>query len=319
MRVDVAGGDRDALGKPGERGALGGQRARPAAERGQRHAGQPGLREVGEGRVERLEVVLRRVVPVLVDPLVAGGAGVARLGAAELPDDPVGRLDPPLGPLVGVRVLLEELQGLGELPLRRDPAAVPGDPSLVARVGEVVDPVGLRLGRVVLPQLGPSVRAFAQPGNLAQRRAVPQYRQHGAGREVGADADHRRRVGPGVAQRFADRCAERGAPVRRVLERPVRRERLSGGRQRPLDRAVRVLTDSGAEFGAVASPHHYGTGRESPEVHAHNQGQLRGAAVRSHVVSSPLTARRRVRRPPMLRLDVVQAARIYRTARGSDC
>ena len=259
MRVDVARGHRDALGEAGERSTRSGQRAGPAAELGQRHAVELGLGEVGEGRVERLEVVRRRVVPVLINPLIAGRAGVSRLRPAELPDDPVGRLDPPLGPVVGVWVLFEQLQRLGELPLGGDPAAVPGDPRLLPCVGKVVDAVSLRLCRVVLPQLGPGMRPGAQRRDLAQRGPVAQHRQHGAGREIRAYAHHGRRVRPGVAQRGSDRGAERGPPVRWVLERPVGRECLPGGRERPLDRAVRVFADPGTKLRAVAGPHHDGT------------------------------------------------------------
>src|SRR3954449_4454691 len=80
------------------------------------------LGERGEALVERGEELAIRERAVLVDRLVSGGAEVARLLAAELPDDPVGALDPALHALVELRVLLEDLQRLGELPLARDPA-----------------------------------------------------------------------------------------------------------------------------------------------------------------------------------------------------
>src|SRR5215831_21194831 len=107
--------------------------------------------ETGETGVERGEELPRGVVPVLPDALVPGGAGVAGLGPAQLPDDPVGGLDPALGPLVDLRVLLQQLQPLGELPLGGDLAPVTGDPRLEALVRERVDPVCLRLGGVVFP------------------------------------------------------------------------------------------------------------------------------------------------------------------------
>ena len=214
-------------GSPVQPARLGGQRPGPAPSA---ESGTPARRvcaKSAKSGLQHREVVRGRVVAVLVDPLVAGGAGVARLHAAQLPDDPVGRLDPPLGAPVDVRVLLEQLQRLGELPLRGDPPAVAADPGLAARVGEGVDPVGLRLGGVVLPQLRPGVRAVAQLGELAQRRAVAQDGQHGAGGEVGADADDVGGVDAGVAHRLPDRGAEHGAPVLRVLQRPVRRQRAS--------------------------------------------------------------------------------------------
>ena len=113
--------------------------------------------------VQRGEVVARGVLPVLVDALVAGGAGVADVAAAQLPDDPVGRLDPAVGGRVDLRVLLQQLQRLGELPLAGDAAAVAGQPGLTARLRQLVDPVGLRLGCVVLPELEVGVRAVAEP------------------------------------------------------------------------------------------------------------------------------------------------------------
>ena len=107
--------------------------------------------EGGEARVERGQEGLGWVAPVLEDALVSGGARIPGLGPGQLPADPVGGLDPPVSPLVQLNILLEQLQCLGELPLRGDLAAVPADPRLAALVGQGVDPVGLGLGRVVLP------------------------------------------------------------------------------------------------------------------------------------------------------------------------
>ena len=90
-------------------------------------------RRIGEARVERAEVVTRRVGAVLVVRLVAGGAGVARLDAAHAPDDPVGRLDQPIGGAIDLGRLLEDLQRLGEEPFARDLAAVARQPGLAAR------------------------------------------------------------------------------------------------------------------------------------------------------------------------------------------
>ena len=148
--------------------------------------------EALEGRVQRGEEVGRRVGAVLERPLEPGRAGVADVGAAQLPHDPVGGLDPVVHPLVELGVLLEQLQALGQLPLRRELAAVAGDPRLAALVGQRVQPVGVALGGVVLPELHVGVGPVGVLGQLAQRGAVGQHRQHRAGREVGADPDHRR-------------------------------------------------------------------------------------------------------------------------------
>src|SRR5699024_8286598 len=109
---------------------------------------------------------------VLVDAFISGGADIAGLDAAQLPHDPVGRLDPTFGALVDLGVLFEELKALGELPLAGDLAAVAGQPALAAFGGEGVDAVGLRLGGVVLPQFGPGVGAGGELVEFAQRGAL---------------------------------------------------------------------------------------------------------------------------------------------------
>src|SRR5690606_13736673 len=137
MSVDVADSHGDARRKAGPLGGLGGQRASTLAQladavvklvRG----------EAPESRVDRRLEVLARVLAVLIDALVSRGAGVADVLAAQLPHDPVSGLDPVVHPLVDLRVLLEELERLGVLPLRVDEAAVALDPRLAARVRELV-------------------------------------------------------------------------------------------------------------------------------------------------------------------------------------
>src|SRR3954454_20486508 len=130
VRVDVAGGDRDALRQAGPLGRARGEAADAGAQLDQRRPLHLVLGERGEALVERGEELAIRERAVLVDRLVSGGAEVARLLAAELPDDPVGALDPALHALVELRVLLEDLQRLGELPLARNAAAVPREPRL---------------------------------------------------------------------------------------------------------------------------------------------------------------------------------------------
>jgi len=56
------------------------------------------------------------VVAVLENPLVPGGAPVTGLGSGQLPDDPVGALDPPLRGRPHLGILLQHLQCLRELP-----------------------------------------------------------------------------------------------------------------------------------------------------------------------------------------------------------
>ena len=163
--------------------------------------------------------------------------------------------------VVDLAVLLEQLEALGELPLAGDQAAVAGDPGLAAAVRELVDPVGLRLGGVVLPELDVGVRPVGVLGQLAQRRAVGEHREHRAGGEVGADADDLRRVDAGRPDRGGDGVLQHLDVVVRNLQGPVDRQR-----DRPPDVAagpavsavsitrVRVLVDGRAELGAVRRP-----------------------------------------------------------------
>ena len=255
-------------GRPVQPGGPLRQRPGAGSEFGQLARGrqQPGGREVREPRVQRGQELLRRIRAVLVDPLVPGRAGVPGLLAGELPHDPVRGLDPPLAVPIDLRRLLQHLQSLGELPLRGLLPAVPADPRLAALHRQGVDPVGLPLAGVVLPQLGPGMRPAGQAVGLAQRRAVGQRRQHRARGEVRRDPDHLGRVHPGRGQRRRNRQAQHVAPVLRVLQSPVRRQRTGPVRQRPLDHAVPVLVDRAPQFGTVRDPHDDGPPGQRPEV-----------------------------------------------------
>ena len=232
--------------------------------------------EVAEAGRERVEELRRRVRPVLEDALVAGRARVADVGPAELPHDPVGGLDPALHPVVERAVLLEELEPLGELPLRGDQPAVARQPGLAARAGEVVDPVGLALRGVVLPQLDVGVRPVrrrpstslsgvpsASVGTIVQ--AVKSVAMPMTPRRVDA--------GGGDGGRHGD--AQHLAVVLGHLQRPLRRERRSVparpgqvGRQGALEHGVRVGVDGGAELGAVGDPDDDGTAGQGAVVDA---------------------------------------------------
>ncbi|GAA1278842.1 hypothetical protein GCM10009677_36520 [Sphaerisporangium rubeum] len=222
--------------------------------------------EVGEAGVERGQELGGGVAAVLVHPLVAGGADVAGLDAGELPDDPVGGLDPAVGQAVDLRVLLQHLQALGELPFGGDLAAVPGQPRLAALGGERVDAVGVRLRGVVLPQFGPRVRPVGV--DLAERRAVRGGRQHGAGGEVRADADHLGRRDAGDREGLRHRVAQDVAPVLGGLQGPVGPEPHIGAGQPVLDHPVCVLVHGAPQFGPVGHPHDHRAPRQGAEIDA---------------------------------------------------
>ena len=246
VRVDVADGDGDALGQPGPGGRLRGQRPGARAQLRDRRAELVG-REAGELRVQRRRGSLRRG---------SGRPGRSpcsrrctrfasrRRRAARRSSRPPRRSGP--SPRTTAGILLEQLQGLGELPLRGDPPAVAAEPRLAARRGEVGDAVGLRLRGVVAPQLDPRVRVSAPGVEPAQRRAVGEHRQHRAGGEVGADPDHRRGVDPGGGDCRRNGAAQHLEVVVRILERPV------GGSGAPPSASSSLITPCG--YGHSASP-----------------------------------------------------------------
>ena len=270
MGVDVADADRDALGQPRPRGGLG---AQPSGPRPQLADGVLQLvgDEAGEVRVQRREVLGSGVDAVLELALVTGGAGVAQVGAAQLPHDPVRGLDPALGAAVDLRVLLQHLQRLGELPLRGDLAAVPLDPRLLALGGECRDPVGVGLGGVVLPQFDVGVRAAGVLGEFAQGGAVGEHREDRAGREVRADADHLLRPHARLRERLGHGVAQHVDVVGGHLQGPVGRQRGTVG-QLPVEDGVRVRVLRRAQLRAVPDPYHHGPPGQRAVVDSHDAG-----------------------------------------------
>jgi hypothetical protein len=285
--VDVADRDRDPLAQACPPGGLRGEVARARAELGQRPTDLLG-HEVREALVQRAQVVRARVGAVLEDGLVAGGARVARLAAAQLPDDPVGAFDPAVHALVDLGVLLEDLQRLGELPLRGDSPSVARQPRLAALGGQRVDAIGLGLRGVVLPQLGVGVQAVGELGQAAQGGAVGEDRERGGGGEVGGDADDLLGPDAGGLNGRRHRAPEDLDPVVGVLERPLRRERCRGCGQFALDHCVCVVVDRRAQLGAVADPDDDGAARQGPEVDADDARVRR----RSHRLWAASRARR---------------------------
>src|SRR5438128_5621871 len=89
--------------------------------------------------------------------LVARGAGVAHLPPAKLPDDPVAALDKAFGGLIHVRRFFQHLQRLRYEPFRGNLATITGNEAFTPLMGGGVHAVSLRLGRVVLPKLGPGM------------------------------------------------------------------------------------------------------------------------------------------------------------------
>ena len=278
--IDVADGDGDALRQPGPFGGLRGERTGAVAELADRMVQFLGD-EVGEVRVHRGEELARRVLAVLPDALVARAARVADVGARQLPHDPVGGLDPAVDRLVHLRVLLQDLQRLRELPFAGDQPAVPRQPRLTAFGGNGVDAVGLRLRGMVPPQLGVRVRPVGELLELAQRRAVAEHRHHGARGEVGADADHVGRIDARLRDGLAARrCAAR----RRSPRAPAAPIGGAAGRRAPgsasVSDAVLVGVFGAGQLVAVVDAHHQGASRQGAEI------DTDGVLLAAHGVSS---------------------------------
>ena len=128
VRVDVADRDRDALGQAGP--ARRPRRSAPPARSPSWPIGCVELvgDEAGEAGVQRGRgSPASGSAPSWQDALVAGGAGVADVAArtaarrSSRPPRPSARIA-----VVDLGVLLEQLQALGELPLRGDQPAVAG-------------------------------------------------------------------------------------------------------------------------------------------------------------------------------------------------
>jgi hypothetical protein len=243
--------------------------------------------ELGEVRVQRGEEVAVGIPAVLQDALVPGGARVADIRTGELPDDPVGGLDPPLHRGVDLGVLLEHLQPLGELPLRGDEAAVARQPRLLALLGEPVDAVGLRLGGVVFPQLHVGVRPVRELLEFGERGAVGGRRHHRAGGEVGTDADDVGRVDAGRPHRGGHGVPEDVDVVTGHLQRPVVAEARAATRQSLGEDRVRELEDGRAELPPVGDPDYHGPSGEGAVVDPDDQrvGGLCGGGLHGEVTS----------------------------------
>ena len=184
----------DARGQPGPPGGLGRERAGPAAQRRRSAGSSLSATKSREAGVELGEVVGRGVLPVLEDALVAGGAGVADVGAAQLPDDPVGGLDPALDRGVDARAPPRGAAVPWRTPTRRRSARRSGPATASPRAA------ASSLMRSACGCAAWCFHSFTQACgrsansvNVAQRRAVGEHRQHRARGEVGGDARRRRR------------------------------------------------------------------------------------------------------------------------------
>ncbi len=95
----------------------------------------------------------------------------------------------------------------------------------------------------VLPQLHVRVGAAREVGQLAEGDAVGPHRNNGAGGEVGSDSDHVGRVNPSGLDRGRDGVPQYVDIVAGHLQRPVRRQPGSGGRQHLVDYPMGVRVD----------------------------------------------------------------------------
>jgi hypothetical protein len=207
--------------------------------------------------VEGAEEIGRRkavaMVPQCLVARLAGRTGKLRgVAPHQPPDVPVPRFEPDLGRLVDGGRPFECLEDLGKKPFQSDRAAISRQPGFVPRAGQRVDAVGLSLGAVVLPQLGPGELLRGPTRVETQRRAVGKRRQHRAAREVDSDAGDLSAVDPPGQQRFAHRLRGSVDPVGGILEREMGRQPFAGPRECLRDLSVTVDGDRGGPFAALA-------------------------------------------------------------------
>ena len=126
--VDVAHRHRDPGSQARPRRRSGGEGAGAGSQRQERAVEL--VLQVREPGVECAQERAAGIGAVLVDGLVAGERGVARLAPAQLPRDPVRGLDPAVRARVQLRLLLEQLQRLRHRPLGGDAPAVARQPRL---------------------------------------------------------------------------------------------------------------------------------------------------------------------------------------------
>ena len=274
--VHVGNGDGDPRRQPRPASGLFTEPAGPLAQTDDL-AGHLVIDHVGEGGIERGEELgLREAVLGRPDRLVARGAVVPSLGASQLPDHPVGSLDQAIGRPIDLRCLAQDLQRLGEEPLRGDLAAVSRQPGLPHLGREAVHVVCFGLGGVVLPELDPGVRLAAEFVQEAQRRAIGLRRQHRARREVHGDADHRRGVYAGARNDRRHRALERLEVIVGILQGPVRAQHhvRIGRRQTLVDDAVGVLVDLDADLPPVRHVDQEGARGFGPEIDSDRVARL---------------------------------------------
>ena len=108
MGVDIGHGDGDASWQAHHLRHLLGKSAGFGAEIGEFSA-YFFIDDMLESRVERAEISWLGEVAILHHGFVAGGAGVARFVAGQLPDDPVGCLDETVDARVNIGAFLQNL------------------------------------------------------------------------------------------------------------------------------------------------------------------------------------------------------------------
>ena len=136
---------------------------------------------------------------------------------------------------------------MGTEPFRADLAAVALEEGEAISSGDLVKLVGFGLGSMVFPQLYPGMRIAAIRGKKAQRGAIRFSRQHGAGGEIDAEADH---IG-GIDAAFFKHCGngmlEYLDVIVGVLERPIRGQAYIGAGKLFIDDAVGILVNGGGD------------------------------------------------------------------------
>ena len=250
MGVDVADGNSDSLAK-----------SRPGCRLGREFSGFCAEltnfvveffdRKVCKARVQRCEELFRRILAILQIALVAGGASVANILAAKLPDNPVGGFDELKHAFVNFLIFFEELQPLGELPLRRNLTAVSRHPRFISVAPELIDAIRVWLGCVMLPELHVCVRSIFEFVEIRKRSRIFEHRQNRAGCEVCCDADDIIGINRRQSNCFRNRVLQDFDVVVGILKCPIWCQRSAGGVEFFIHDGIRIIKDGTSHLFAI--------------------------------------------------------------------
>ena len=198
--------------------------------------------------------------------LIACGAGVAAFVACEHINDPVACFDELIGAVVKLGSLVQKLPCLCKEPFAGDLSAVAGEADGVELAGKGVYLVGFGLGGVVLPKLNVGVGIVFVFGEDAERSAVGQDRDHGAGGKVNAYADDVCRIDLRLGENGGNGLCKDLKVITRVLQSPVGRKLRHSVGKVFVHNGVGIVLNSGCNLFACFDLNKQGSAAEGAKV-----------------------------------------------------